>query len=288
MASVLRALPIVLAGSTLLACGGSITAGDSARPTANQQNELSSSLQDEVTGSLAAVTVSAPGTPAFFPVIANCPTVSSTADNDGDGIPDDATLTFQNPPCAATGFGGGSLAVTGAVRIQDPSGANNTAFDLTLTDLTWAFTDSAGTARYTSVRNGTRSRIGSTSAARVTNAITIQRLRPPIAAATLNVATTDSFIAATPGALLVGQPLPSGFVVITGSITWHRSTENWTLAVATTSPLQYDATCLTTPQRIAGGQITLTGTVANVPGVLTITWSGCGTDPARHWTATPP
>ena len=34
------------------------------------------------------------------------------------------------------------------------------------------------------------------------------------------------------------------------------------------------------------GQLTLTGTVANVPGVLTVTWSGCGTDPARHWTAT--
>jgi hypothetical protein len=286
VALTLRALPIVLAGSTLVACG-SITSGDSARPTANQQNELSASLQDELTGSLAALTVSAPGTPAFFPVIVNCPTVSSTADTDGDGIPDDATLTFQNPPCTASGFRGGSLAVTGAVRIQDPSGANNTAFDLTLSGLTWAFTDSVGATVYTSVRNGTRSRIGSTSAARLSSALTIQRLRPPIAAATLTVAMADSFIAATPGTLQIGQPLPSGFMVVTGSISWHRSTENWTLTVATTSPLQYDATCLTTPQRIAAGQIILVGTVAGVPGVLTITWSGCGTDPARHWTATP-
>jgi len=287
VALILRLFPIVLAGSALVACG-SITAGDSARPTANQQNELSSSVQDELTASLAALTVRAPGTPAFFPAMANCPTVSSTADGDGDGIFDDATLTFQNPPCTASGFRGGSLGVTGTVRIQDPNGANNTGFNLTLAGLTWAYTDSTGAPTFTSVRDGTRSRIGSTSAARLTSAITIQRLRPRIATATLTVQTTDSFVAATPGTLLVGQPLPSGFMVVTGSIGWHRSTENWTLAVATTSPLQYDATCLTTPQRIAAGQITLTGTVANVPGVLTVTWSGCGTDPARHWTATPP
>lgn len=287
MAPTLRLLPIMLAVTALAACG-SITAGDSSRPTANQQNELSSSLQDEVTGSLAALTISAPGTPAYFPTIANCPTVSSTTDADADGIPNDATLTFQNPPCTASGFHGGSLAVTGSVRIQDPSGANSTAFDLTLTNLAWAFTDSAGRGVYTAVRNGTRTRIGSTSAARVINDITIQRQRPPIATATLTIQTTDSFIAATPGTLQVGQPLPSGFATITGAITWHRSTENWSLAVATTSPLQFDATCLTTPQRIVAGQLTLTGTVANVPGVLTVTWSGCGTDPARHWTATAP
>lgn len=286
MASILRLLPIILAGTTLVACG-SITAGDSSRPTANQQNELSASLQDEVTGSLAALTVSAPATPAYFPVIANCPTASNTTDSDADGIPDDATLTFQNPPCTASGFHGGNLAVTGTVRVQDPSGANNTAFNLTLTNLAWAFTDSVGGTFYTSLRNGTRSRIGSTSAARVINDLAIQRQRPPIATATLTIQTTDSFIAATPGTLQVGLPLPSGFATITGTITWHRSTENWSLAVATTSPLQYDATCLTTPQRIVAGQITLTGTVANVPGVLTVTWSGCGTDPARHWTATP-
>jgi hypothetical protein len=281
-----RILPMLLAGCCLTGCG-SITAGDSARPTANQQRELASSLQDEVNGSLAALTVSTPATPAFFPVIANCPAVSSTTDSDADGIPNDATLTFQNPPCVASGFGGGSLAVTGTARIQDPSGANGTAFDLTLTNLSWAFSDSAGSNIYTAVRNGTRARIGSTSAARVTNDLTIQRLRPPIATATITVQTVDSFIAASPGTLQVGQPLPSGFARIVGSISWHRSTENWTLAVATTSPLQYDATCLTTPQRIVAGQLTLTGTVAGVPGVLTVTWSGCGTDPARHWTATP-
>jgi hypothetical protein len=284
--STLRLLPFLLAGTALVACGA-ITSGDSARPTANQQNELSASLQDEVSGSLAALTVSAPGTPAFFPVIANCPTVSNTTDSDADGIPDDATLTFQNPPCTASGFHGGNLAVTGSVRVQDPSGANSTAYNLTLTNLAWAFTDSAGGTFYTALRNGTRTRIGSTSAARVVNDLTIQRQRPPIANATLTVQTTDSFIAATPGTLQVGQPLPSGFATITGTLTWHRSTENWSLAVATTSPLQYDATCLTTPQRIVAGQITLTGTVANVPGVLTVTWSGCGTDPARHWIAAP-
>ena len=285
VAFVLRAIPIVFAGSALLACGSITAVGSDGRPTASQQNELSSSVQDEVAASLAALTVSAPGTPAFFPVIAGCPTTSGSADTDGDGIPDDAMLTFQNPPCTATGFRGGSLGVSGSLRIQDPSGGNSTAFNLTLTNLTWAFTDSVGTAVYTSIRNGTRARLGSTSAAKITNAMTTQRQRPAIATATLSLATVDSFVASAPGTLLVGQPLPSGLFAVTGSLNWHRSTENWSLVVATTAALQYDATCLTTAQRIKAGQITLTGTVANVPGVLVITWSACGTDPARHWIA---
>lgn len=285
MAFVLRAIPIVFAGSALLACGSVTAVGSGGRPTTSQQNELSSSMQDEVAASLAALTVGAPGTPAFFPVIAGCPTTSGSADTDGDGIPDDATLTFQNPPCTATGFRGGSLGVTGSIQIQDPSGANGTAFNLTMTNLAWGFTDSLGAAVYTSIRDGTRTRLGSTSAAKITNATTTQRQRPAISTATLTIATVDSFVANTPGTLLVGQPLPSGLFAVKGSVTWHRSTENWNLVVATTVALQYDASCLTTAQRIKAGQITLTGTVANVPGVLTITWSACGTDPARQWIA---
>ncbi|MEO8140902.1 MAG: hypothetical protein ABI742_14710 [Gemmatimonadota bacterium] len=288
MAFVLRAVPIVFAGCALLACGSITAAGSGGRPTTSQQNELSSSVQDEVAASLAALTVSAPGTPAFFPVIAGCPTQSSTTDADGDGIPNDATLTYSNPPCTATGFRGGSLGVTGALRIQDPSAGNSTSFDLTLTDLAWGFADSLGAAVYTSIRNGTRVRLGSTSAAKITNTLTTQRQRPTISTATLTIATVDSFIASTPGALLVGQPLPSGLFAVKGSLSWHRSTENWNLVVATTVALQYDATCLTTAQRIKAGQITLTGTVANVPGVLAITWSACGTDPARQWIAASP
>ncbi len=281
-----RVLPLFVAGSALLACG-SITGGTTGPgPTASQASELALSLQDEVEAALPSLTISTPGMPHGFPVIAGCPAVGSTTDSDADGIPDDQLRTFLDPPCTLDGYRGGTLGLTGTVRIQDPSGANNTAFNLTLTDLTWTFTDSAATRTYTEIRNGTRNRLGSTSAASIATDLVTQRQRPNRATATVTLLTTTNFQANT-GAIVLGQPLPSGQVSVAGSLAWHRSTENWNLTLATEVPLQYDATCTTTPQRIRAGIVTLRGTVNSGPGVLTLTWSACGTEPARQWTATP-
>lgn len=284
MSAVLRSALLLSAVAVVAGCGN-ITGGiGSSGPSAAQRYELATSLQDEVESTLPGITVSSPAVPATFPVIAGCPAVSSTTDGDGDGIPNDATLTFLDPPCTFPGFRGGTIGLTGLVRVQDGAVGNTGAYTLTLTDFAWDFTDSATTRTYVSSRSGTRVRTGSADAASVANTITTVRQRPGRANATLTVATTTSFTASTPGSIHVDQPLPSGQLNFAGFITWHRSTENWNLAVTTQVPLQYDATCTSTPQRIKAGIITLTGTVADEPGVLTITWTACGTDPARQWT----
>jgi hypothetical protein len=252
-------------------------------PPINRFTELANTFNDAAESELATLTVSLPGLPLSFPAIAGCPTVSNTTDDDGDGIPDDATYTFANPPCLWPNFHTGSLAVSGTVRIQDSSQTTDSAYALTFTNLTWIFADtSADSLTYTAVRNGKRSRAGSDSAITLAVTDTVKRTRPQITAiATISKDLLWNFVATTPGDIEVDQPLPEGIITVTGTFHWKRSTEDWTLTVATPTPLVYDPTCTTTAQRITSGQVTLTGTISGTAGTLRITWSECGTLPTR-------
>jgi len=279
--------------SLLVACDAKLTdnggggggGGGNTSPT-NRFTELANSLEDAAESELATLTLTKPGLPSSFPAIPGCPTVSSAIDADGDGILDDATFTYANPPCTTTGFFGGTLAVTGTVRVQDSSQATDTAYALTLANLTWQFTDTAGVLSYTAVRNGKRSRAGNDDAVTLAVTDTVKRTRPQITAiATIAKDLVWTFVADNPGGIAVGQPLPDGTVTVAGSWHWKRSTEDWNLTLATPIPLAYDATCTTTAQRFTAGRVTMTGTIANVPGTLVIDWSECGKLPTRTFVA---
>jgi hypothetical protein len=197
---------------------------------------------------------------------------------------DNATFTFAVPPCKIDGFNHGTMKLTGEIGIQDPNFSNSTSYDLTLTDMAWVFTDSAGVLDYTATRNGTRSRLGSSDAASDHGVATTERRRPQISAvATIGLDLDWGFTAADPGSLQLDQPLPDGSLSVSGSLHWHRSTENWDLTVTTVQPLVYDAGCATTPHRISAGQVNLAGTVAGQPGTLVLEWSACGEEPSPIW-----
>lgn len=265
----------------LCGCGDLSVGVGGPGPSASQALELALAVQDELESATAALTVARPGPPPAWTPPAGCPVVQGTADADGDGIPDDATLTYAAPPCEVP-FRRGALQVTGELGILDPNFANNQGFNLTYTDLAWAYVDSTGDRDYTATRNGTRVRLGSSDASSLTSNVTIVRQRPNRANTTLTLALVHGFTAATPGTLLVGQPAPSGSFMISGSVDWKRSTEDWQLTVQTPVPLVYDATCTTTP-RIASGQLTLNGTINGKAGTLWLTWSACGKEPTRAW-----
>ncbi len=276
----------ILILTALLAACGEVTGGvGGLGPSISQALELTLALEDEVESATAALTVARVGTPPAWAPPAGCPTVQGSADGDGDGILDDATLTFTAPPCELA-FRRGALQVTGVVEILDPNFASNQGFNLTYDDLTWAYVDSIGDRDYAATRNGTRARLGSSDAATLTTAVTIVRQRPNRANATVTLDLTHSFTAATPGTLLVGQPIPSGSLTITGTAGWRRSTEDWSLTVATPVPLVYNANCTATP-RLSGGVLTLTGTISGESGVLQFNWSQCGVEPIRSWTPAP-
>jgi hypothetical protein len=284
---------LTLALATLLAaCTAELTdnngggGGGNNPPPINRFTELAHSFEDAAESELATMTVSRPGLPLSFPAIAGCPTVSNANDADADGIPDDATYTFANPPCIWPTFFTGTLAVSGSVRIQDSSQTTDSAYALTFTNLTWVFADtSVDSLSYTAVRNGKRSRAGSDSAITLTVTDTVKRTRPQITAvATIAKDLFWNFVATTPGAIAADLPLPDGTVTVTGTWHWKRSSEDWTLTVATPTPLVYDPTCTTTAQRFTAGQVTLTGTISGTPGTLRIDWSECGKLPTRTFT----
>jgi hypothetical protein len=281
------ALPVALA-TVLAACTAKLTdnsggggGGGPPSPT-NRFTELANSLEDAAESEVATLTIGVPGLPLSFPAIAGCPSVSNTTDADGDGIPDDATFSYTDPPCTTNSFFGGTLAVTGFVRVLDSSLTTDTAYALRLTNMVWRFTDTAGTLTYTATRNGSLSRAGNDSAVTLAVTDTVRRTRPQITAvATIAKELLWNFVASTPGTIDANQPLPSGSITVSGTWHWRRSTENWTLTVATPTPLVYDPTCTTTAQRFTAGRVTMTGTISGVPGTLRIDWSACGKLPTR-------
>lgn len=273
-------LPVLL----LAACISVGDASSGAGPSTSQLLELGLTSQDELEGLATGLTAFAPGLPPSVTGPASCPDSSNATDGDSDGIPDDVTLTFTDPPCSVSGVRGGTLSVTGSLRIQDGNAANGTAYTLTFSDLAWVATDSgSGTRSYSATRNGTRVRTGTTDSATVTTLMTIVQSRPNRVDATISHDAQTTFTAATPGALHAGEALPSGTLRTAGTMIWHRSSENWTVAVETPTPLQYDATCTGTPQRFKAGQLALSGTLAGRSGTLLLTWNACGTDPTRQW-----
>jgi hypothetical protein len=242
-------------------------------------------MEDEAEAVVTGLTLDTPGLPPGW-VVATCPTASTPTDGDGDGIPTSQTLTFANPPCTLTPFRGGTFAITGTVKLEDTTTADATSFRLTDTDLAWIATDPATTRTFTATRNGTRSRTGSDSTATLVSTMTIVRQRPGRANTTINLSTTVAFTSDSDTVKVLSQ-LPSGSLDLSGTMTWHRSTENWSLGIATPIPLAFDPTCNTTPQRIRSGQLSLSGTISGEAGVLTITFNGCGNDPTPTWTPNP-
>jgi len=86
-----------------------------------------------------------------------CVNPSSTADSDGDGVPDDATYLFTAPPCRFEGWRGGTLDIVGSLRIQDPAATNaGFGYDGTLTNLRTLFISADGKTLQDVRRNGTR------------------------------------------------------------------------------------------------------------------------------------
>jgi len=265
--------------------GGGGGGGGSGAPTASQRLELMLASEDEAEATLSALSLASPGVPPTF-VAAGCPAVGASADSDGDGIPDDATLTFTNPPCTAATFRGGTFGVTGTIRLQDTTATDSTSYLLTLTDLAWTADTATGTRTFTATRNGTRTRTATDSSGVLTTDLTIVRQRPNRANTTIELATVAEFVPDSGDTLQVGQSLPSGHLRLSGTAHWTRSTEDWTITLATPVPMQVDTTCAA-PQRITSGQLTLAGTINGADGTLTLTWSSCGVDPVATWDPSP-
>jgi hypothetical protein len=275
----------------LAACSDSTNPSGGATITAGETNDIGEAVADEVDQAIGGFTIegaeagnaSVQSATAFsvggvFPEGQGCATVSNTTDSDGDGAPDNATYTFALPACSFTGFRGGSLEITGTVDLSDPTpDSPDFAYAATLHDLQFKFTGPQGNFSFTAVRNGTRVLSGNAAGASLSNTVTVERTFPLRQPATVTHNLLLTFTPAEGESLALGQPLPNGTFVKSGTFTWSRGSVSRTFAVTTVEPLVWDASC-TTDRKIASGEIHAT---LGDGGYVKTVWSGCGVDPVR-------
>ena len=256
--------------------------------------DVGQTLRDEVEAALSSLTLGGSldpiGTTQAAPeaasvVAAPCVSPSSAADSDGDGVPDDATYLFTAPPCRFTGWRGGTFDIVGSLRIQDPSSTSaGFGYDATLTGLRSRFTSADTKVIYDVTRNGTRTLSGSVSGLLLTADLQVIRTFAGHPDAAIDKQWSLNFTPATP--LQINAPLPSGTLDIAGTIDWTRGTEHFVLTVTTPTPLQYDAGCIDTVQRISAGDMQASGTFGDLDGLVRVSWRGCGSEPEISFEST--
>jgi hypothetical protein len=278
-------LAAVLATTTIYGCGDDLLKG--VGPADEFAVDIGETLRDEVESALSSLTLGSSLDPigttqappdAASVVAVPCVSPSSAADSDGDGVPDDATYLFTAPPCRFTGWRGGTLDIVGSLRIQDPTSTSaGFGYDATLTGLRSRFTSADTKVIYDVTRNGTRTLSGSVTALLLTADLQVIRTFAGHPDAAIDKQWSLNFTPATP--LQINAPLPSGTLDIAGTIDWTRGTEHFMLTVTTPTPLQYDAGCIDTVQRIRAGDMQASGTFGDLEGLVRISWRGCGSEP---------
>jgi len=273
-----RALWIALV-LAVAACGDSTTSSSDATLSASDTDDIGFAEADEVEQAAAALTTPAEQS-LLVPGGHGCATVDDATDTDGDFVPDHATYTFALPACSFTGFRGGSLDITGAVTLSDPTpDTPGLAATATLADLTFRFTSPDQRRSYTAVRNGTRMLTGNAQGASLSNQITVVRSRPNRADATVVHNLLLTFTPAQGESLAFGAPLPDGTFERTGTFTWSRGARSLAFTVTTVTPIVWDASC-TTDRKISSGE---THATLEDGSYIKTVWTACGVDPTRTY-----
>jgi len=284
-------LPL-LAATMLAALGG---CGDASGPLDDRQVKLlGTALRDEVETSVGGFTprgVLLPFSERRVPTGASlaplplCATAApSTASSDGDIVPDSAVFTFTVPPCSYDGVRDGRVEVSGVVELVDPApGVTGFDYVATLANLAYRYVSADLEGNYTVLRNGTRSLAGG--ASELSLSVNLQSLRA-LADVDADVATTWTATFTPVGAAAApDQPLPDATINIEGSVAWSRLDESFSLAVTTPTPLQYDADCTDTPQRVRAGELRAAGTFDGQDGYVQLAWNDCGDEPDIRFVA---
>ena len=278
-----RRAPLALALSAVAAAA--CNAGSLTTPGAGNEltGDVGATIRDEVETTVSALTLSTSLTPigtTRTPASSDPCVVSSTpADADGDGVPDDATYVFTAPPCQFDGWRGGTLDLVGTLRLQDPAPTSaGFGYDATLTVLRSRYTNAAKDAIYDVERSGTRTLSGSVAGLLLTSDLQLMRTFVGKPDANIIEQWTVNYAPATP--LQINGPVNSGTLDISGTLNWSRGDEQLSLVITTPTPLEYEASCTDTVQRIRNGELHAAGDFGdNMVGFVRVRWNGCGQDP---------
>jgi hypothetical protein len=281
MNNVLKFGAALALASLFAACNQTTTPANTA-PSVAETDAVSASLSDEAMASASTLTMESSvqtlsfGDGAQAQALRPCVTVNPNpvVDTDGDGVPDNATYTFDcaiNRPLF-------TYTTKGTLQVSDPSSDPSVwGFNSTV-NLTHTRTSTLNGKTLTLVRTGTRSPRKTGDAITQSHNLTVKRTLTGEDTATITNLWNLTFNATQPGSIQMNAPLPAGTISLAGNYTFSKSNVSRTWTLSTTSPLQYDPTC-TDDLKIVGG--TLRATLANSSGdgFLEVRYGACGVAP---------
>jgi len=292
MSAGLAAITLILA-----ACNGS----DSSSPEAGTPLTMADAqaISNEMQGELAGITSGAsvqdflappltalPGAdrafhgPIFFNPLSNCPIPSENppTDTDGDGVPDNLTLSFEPPAeCTFTSPRGNAvLELSGNVTISDPSAVDR-GIRIEFQDFQKKTTVNETTFFLRRV-DGVLQQISSATGFSATDNTTVTWESSQFPTAELAKAWQVDFVADAGATFSHRFHLPSGILTVVGKTTRTHGGLIRSLSVETTDPLHFDASCAA-DNRIVSGTLTIVHTGPSGTSTITIVFNGCGQDP---------
>ena len=174
----------------------------------------------------------------------SCGVASETTptDSDGDGVPNDFTITFALPACHIVDQqSGNTIDVTGAFHISDPTSAAGFGLNFGLTNFKVAFNGQTGSGYVT--QNGNGSVTLSSSVLQQTENWDLAAVLTGIQSASASITWNGSFTAASGQTLSAGHSLPDGSYSPNGTFAYHEGNRVATFSIQTIDPLQYSAAC---------------------------------------------
>ncbi len=222
------------------------------------------------------------GVPAAFNAPDGCPSFSPDppVDSDGDGVPDNALFTFDPQYCTFQGQGG-TMIITGSVRLSDPASVAIGA-DVAFNQVTFAqFEDGNSEALFGLIFDGTRSLRGQPTSLTLDENLSVFVQAGGEQAGFSNQASL-SFTPTGGATIDFDQDLPNGDVDWNGTFSAQSPEGFFVLTVETVQTLFYDAACLNPESgegSIVAGVLRLTAASSDGAGVVQITFIGCGVEP---------
>jgi predicted small secreted protein len=259
-----------LAALGLTGCGGS---DDGAGPDISVQgvdfDMLAAVLKSEFASVQSSIVLpgGAPG----------CATASGWQDTDGDGVPEEADVTFSASGCLFT-FDGGSGTTSGSIHVRDPGAPFGFAMTLNALAYTMNIDAQGSSPAVTRVMtlNGDRTVQGSSTQVAMTQHVVLTYAVTGKATATANETWSGTFTPAQGSSVTFDAPLPDGGVVISGSLGWTQGGATIWFSLETTVPIRYAPGCNSFMP--SAGEVHATVQSGGPDGYVRVVWSACGAD----------
>ncbi|HET7789714.1 MAG TPA: hypothetical protein VFK78_02870 [Gemmatimonadales bacterium] len=213
------------------------------------------------------------GTAPASPDVCVSRTPASPANSDSDAVPDSVRLDFSG---CVFGFAGHTLTITGTIDFLDPSPTQTDhALETRYTDFGFSAHDSATGKTRSFTQNGTRTVSGSDSVLSFTETGFQTVYTFANGATATHLVDWSAVFRADVAGTIHPDSLPSGDWDITGTSTWSRGGNDYSLAVTTNPQLHFNATCAVRP-RFDAGTLTAVVTRNGATSTVTVQFTACG------------